>query len=119
MLEWERQNLDRVWREDSPYFKGYGWTRFHFMKLELEGKKEGEGEAEAGKEKSKQECYFRACLGEKVLLCMNALIASVPSTVKRPRKRDMLSICARSFPIILYNYHIYNIERNTANSLLN
>lgn len=82
MLEWKRQNLDRVWREDSPYFKGYGWTRFHFMKLELEGKKEGEGEAEAGKEKSKQECYFRACLGEKVLLCMNALIASVPSTVK-------------------------------------
>jgi hypothetical protein len=32
-------------------FQGLGWTRFHFMKLELEGKKEGEGEAEAGKEK--------------------------------------------------------------------
>jgi hypothetical protein len=39
MLELEGQNLDRVWLEDSPYFKGYGWTRFHFMKLELEGKK--------------------------------------------------------------------------------
>jgi hypothetical protein len=39
MLEWEGQNLDRVWLEDSPYFKGYGWTRFHFMKLEPAGKK--------------------------------------------------------------------------------
>jgi hypothetical protein len=89
------------------------------MKLELEGKKKEKGKQKQEKKKSKQECYFRACLGEKVLLCMNALIASMPSTVKRPRKRDMLSFCARSFPIILYNYHISNIERNTANSPLN
>jgi hypothetical protein len=51
MLEWERQNLDSVWREDSPYFKGYGWMHFHFMKLELVKKRR---RGEAGKEKSKQ-----------------------------------------------------------------
>jgi hypothetical protein len=70
MLEWERQNLDRVWREDSPYFKGYGWTRYHFMKLELEGKKEGEGEAEAGKEKSKQKSVTSALVWVRRCCCV-------------------------------------------------
>lgn len=51
MLEWKRQNLDRVWCEDLPYFKGYGWTRFHFMKLELEGKKRKKGKQKQEKKK--------------------------------------------------------------------